>query len=235
VVSKVSYGFIGNRMMDPYAREAERLTLEGALPADVDGALEEFGMGMGILAVFDMAGVDVGVKARRANPDHVPKDDPTFYRASQVLFDREWLGQKTGQGYYRYEKGSRERLPHDAALQLLAEEGTKLGIRRATPITREEITERCIFAMINEGAKLLEEGVALRPGDIDVVYTSGYAFPRRRGGPMFYADQIGLDTVLAGINKYAKLGNPKDWQPSKLLKQLAESGSSFAEWAAAKG
>jgi len=234
VVSKVSYGFIGNRMMDPYAREAERLTLEGALPADVDGALEDFGMGMGILAVFDMAGVDVGVKARRANPDHVPKDDPTFYRASQVLFDQGWLGQKTGLGYYRYEKGSRERLPHDAALKLLADEGAKLGIRRATPITREEITERCIFAMINEGAKLLEEGVALRPGDIDVVYTSGYAFPRRRGGPMFYADQIGLDTVLAGLDKYAKIGNPKDWQPSKLLKQLAESGSTFAEWAASR-
>jgi 3-hydroxyacyl-CoA dehydrogenase len=231
VVSKVSYGFIGNRMMDPYAREAERLTLEGALPADVDGALEEFGMGMGILAVFDMAGVDVGVKARRANPDHVPKDDPTFYRASQVLFDKEWLGQKSGKGYYLYEKGSRDRLPHDAALKLLAEEGTKLGIRRAGPISRTEITERCIFAMINEGAKILEEGVALRPGDIDVVYTSGYAFPRRRGGPMFYADQIGLDTVLAGLRKYGKIGNPRDWQPSKLLEKLAESGSTFAEWA----
>jgi 3-hydroxyacyl-CoA dehydrogenase len=231
VVSKVSYGFIGNRMMDPYAREAERLTLEGANPADVDAALEDFGMGMGILAVFDMAGVDVGVKARLANPDHVPKDDPSFYRASQVLFDKSWLGQKSGKGYYRYEAGSRERLQHDEALQLLADEGTKLGIRRATPITREEITERCIFAMINEGAKLLEEGVALRPGDIDVVYTSGYAFPRRRGGPMFYADEIGLDTVLAAVNKYAKIGNPKDWQPSKLLKQLAESGSTFKAWA----
>lgn len=234
VVSKVSYGFIGNRMMDPYGREAERLVLEGATPAEVDSALEDFGMGMGILAVYDMAGVDVGVKARRANPDHVPKDDPTFYRASQVLFDHEWFGQKSGKGYYRYEKGSRERLVHEEALQLLAAEGRKLGIRRATPITREEITERCIFAMINEGAKLLEEGVALRPADIDVVYTSGYAFPRRRGGPMFYADQIGLDTVLAGLNKYAKVGNPKDWVPSKLLKELAESGGTFAEWAAAR-
>ncbi len=234
VVSKVSYGFIGNRMMDPYAREAERLVLEGALPADVDGALEDFGMAMGILAVFDMSGVDVGVKARRANPDHVPKDDPTFYRASQVLFDKEWLGQKSGKGYYRYEAGSRERLPHDEALKLLADEGTKLGIRRKEPVTRQEIAERCLFAMINEGAKLLEEGVALRPGDIDVVYTSGYAFPRRRGGPMFYADQIGLDTVLAGINKYAKVGNPKDWKPAALLQELAGKGSTFAEWAEKK-
>ncbi|HTQ35941.1 MAG TPA: 3-hydroxyacyl-CoA dehydrogenase NAD-binding domain-containing protein [Steroidobacteraceae bacterium] len=235
VVSKVSYGFIGNRMMDPYAREAERLTLEGALPADVDAALEDFGMGMGILAVFDMAGVDVGVKARRANPDHVPKDDPTFYRASQVLFDQGWLGQKTGKGYYRYEAGSRERLPHEDALRLLADEGRRLGIARGVPITRQEIVERCIFAMINEGAKLLEEGVALRPGDIDVVYTSGYAFPRRCGGPMFYADEIGLDTVLAGLEKYSKIGNPRDWRPSALLKQLAESGGSFAAWAQGRG
>jgi 3-hydroxyacyl-CoA dehydrogenase len=184
--------------------------------------------------VFDMAGVDVGVKARRANPDRVPKDDPTFYRASQVLFDQNWLGQKTGKGYYRYEAGSRERLRHDEALKLLADEGRKLGVARSTPVTRQEITERCIFVMINEGAKLLEEGVALRPGDIDVVYTSGYGFPRRRGGPMFHADQIGLDTVVAGLNKYAKSGNASDWQPAKLLSQLAASGSSFAAWAEAR-
>jgi len=234
VLSKVSYGFIGNRMMDPYAREAERLALEGADPKEVDGALEDFGMAMGILAVFDMAGVDVGVKARRANPDHVPKDDPTFYRASQVLFDQNWLGQKTGKGYYRYEAGSRERLRHDEALKLLADEGRKLGVARSGEISRQEIVERCVFAMINEGAKLLEEGVALRPGDIDVVYTSGYGFPRRRGGPMFYADQIGLDTVLAGLEKYAKSGNPRDWQPSKLLRELAQSGGSFTAWAEAQ-
>src|SRR5690606_21121275 len=231
VLSKVSYGFIGNRMMDPYAREAERLALEGADPAEVDGALEEFGMAMGILAVFDMAGVDVGVKARRANPDHVPKDDPTFYRASQVLFDQGWLGQKSGKGYYRYEAGSRERLRHDAALELLAEEGRKLGVARETPISREEMVERCVFAMINEGARLLEEGVALRPGDIDVVYTSGYGFPRRRGGPMVHADQIGLDAVLAGLEKYSKGRHARDFEPSKLLRQLAEAGSTFAAWA----
>ena len=105
---------------------------------------------------------------------------------------------------------------------------------RSGAISRQEIVERCIFAMINEGAKLLEEGVALRPGDIDVVYTSGYGFPRRRGGPMFYADQIGLDTVLAGLEKYAKTGNPRDWQPSKLLRELAQSGGSFTAWAEAR-
>jgi 3-hydroxyacyl-CoA dehydrogenase len=230
VVSKVSYGFIGNRMMDPYAREAERMVLEGATPAEVDAALEEFGMGMGILAVFDMAGIDVGVKVRLANPEHVPKDDPTFYRASQVLFDHGWFGQKSGKGYYRYESGSRERLPHDEALALLREEGRRLGLARNEPITRAEIVERCIYVMINEGAKLLEEGVAVRPGDIDVVYTAGYAFPRERGGPMFYADQTGLRTVLAGLEKYAKQGNPRDWKPASLLRRLAESGCTFAQW-----
>jgi len=235
VLSRVAYGFIGNRMMDPYAREAERLVLEGALPADVDAALEDFGMGMGILAVFDMAGVDVGVKARRANPDQVPKDDPTFYRASQILFDQNWLGQKNGKGYYRYEAGSRDRLQHDEALALLAAEGKKLGVARSGPISRQEITERCIFAMINEGAKILEEGVALRPADIDVVYTSGYAFPRRHGGPMFYADAIGLDTVLAGLKKYGKGRRAADFEPSALLKQLADSGSTFAAWAKSRG
>lgn len=235
VLSRVAYGFIGNRMMDPYAREAERLVLEGALPADVDAALEDFGMGMGILAVFDMAGVDVGVKARRANPDQVPADDPTFYRASQVLFDHGWLGQKSGKGYYRYEAGSRERLPHAEALALLAAEGRRLGVARSEPISRQEIIERCLFTMINEGAKVLEEGVALRPGDIDVVYTSGYAFPRRHGGPMFYADTVGLDVVLAGLAKYGKGRRAADFEPSKLLRQLAESGSTFAAWAKSRG
>jgi 3-hydroxyacyl-CoA dehydrogenase len=235
VLARVAYGFIGNRMMDPYAREAERLALEGASPADIDSALEDFGMGMGILAVFDMSGVDVGVKARRANPDHVPADDPTFYRASQLLFDQNWLGQKNGKGYYRYEAGSRDRLKHDEALKILADEGKRLGIARSEPISRQEIVERCIFSMINEGAKILEEGVALRPADIDVVYTSGYAFPRRHGGPMFYADSIGLDTVLAGLKKYGKGRRTADFEPSALLKQLAESGSTFAAWAKSRG
>ncbi len=230
VLSRVCFGFIGNRMMDPYAREAERLVLEGATPAEVDAALEEFGMAMGILAVFDMAGVDVGVKARRANPERQPAADPTFYRASQVLFDHGWLGQKSGKGYYRYEAGARERLQHVAALDLLHAEGRRLGIARTDSISKAEIVERCMYSMINEGARILEEGVALRPGDIDVVYTAGYGFPRGRGGPMFYADEIGLDTVLAGLAKYARQG-AADWEPAALLKALATTGSTFAAWA----
>jgi 3-hydroxyacyl-CoA dehydrogenase len=233
VLSKVCFGFIGNRMMDPYAREAQRLVLEGATPAQVDSALEGFGMAMGILAVFDMAGVDTGVKVRQANPDQ-GSSDPSFYRADQVLFGQGWIGQKAGKGYYRYEPGSRERHEHPEALALLAAEAQKLGIRRRTDITEQEIVERCIYSMINEGARILEEGIALRPGDIDVVYTSGYGFPRRRGGPMFYADEIGLATVLAGIEKYGKHLHAADWQPAPLLKKLAASGGGFAAWHAAR-
>jgi 3-hydroxyacyl-CoA dehydrogenase len=230
VLSRVCHGFIGNRMMDPYAREAERLVLEGATPAQVDAALEGFGMAMGILAVFDMAGVDVGVKARRA--DARPADaDPTYYRASQLLFDHGWIGQKSGKGYYSYASGSRERLPHEAAWQLLHAEGRRLGIARTAPISDEEIVERCIFPLINEGARILEEGVALRPGDIDVVYTAGYGFPRARGGPMYYADSIGLDAVVAGLGKYAAQGHAATWAPAPLLARLAGSGGTFAAWA----
>jgi 3-hydroxyacyl-CoA dehydrogenase len=233
VLSKVCYGFIGNRMMDPYAREAERLVLEGAPPAQVDGALEDFGMAMGILAVFDMAGIDVGVKVRQANPDQ-GSTDPAFYRADQVLHGQGWIGQKAGRGYYRYEQGSRERLAHPEAAALLAAEAMRLGLRRRGDITAREIVERCLYSMINEGARILEEGVALRPGDIDVVYTSGYGFPRFRGGPMFFADEIGLDTVLAGIEKYGRTGHAPDWIPAPLLVKLAREGSTFAAWQAAR-
>jgi 3-hydroxyacyl-CoA dehydrogenase len=233
VLARVCYGFIGNRMMEGYAREAERMVLEGATPRQVDSALEDWGMAMGILAVFDMAGIDVGVNVHKANASRYPPD-PAYYQADFALAEAGRLGQKSGKGYYRYEAGSRDRLPHDEALKLLADEGRKLGVARGTPITRQEIVERCIFAMINEGARILEEGVALRPADIDVVYTSGYAFPRRHGGPMFYADQIGLDTVLAGLKKYGKGRRSADFEPSKLLKQLAESGGTFAAWAASR-
>ena len=233
VLSRVCFGFIGNRMMDPYAREAERLVLEGATPAQVDGALEQFGMAMGILAVFDMAGIDVGVKVREANPQQ-GSSDPTFYRCDAVLHGQGWLGQKTGKGYYRYERGSRERLVHDEALALLAAEAARLGIAQRIDISATEILERCFYSMVNEGARILEEGVALRPGDIDVVYTSGYGFPRWRGGPMFWADQIGLDVVLAGLQKYARRGNPDDWKPASLLVRLVSEGSSFTAWQASR-
>ena len=228
VVAQNAYGFIGNRMMDPYGREAEHLLLEGATPEDVDGALEEFGMAMGILAVFDLAGVDIGHLVREERKALLPPD-PGYYRASAMLVERGWLGQKTGRGYYRYDNPERKRTPDPEVIALLRAEGERLGIAQRK-ISREEIVQRCLFALINEGAKVLEEGIALRASDIDTVYTAGYGFPRYRGGPMFYADTIGLPAVLAGVENFAARFDAQYWQPATLLRRLAESGSSFSAW-----
>lgn len=228
VLSGNAYGFIGNRMMEPYGREAERLLLEGATPRQVDGVLERFGMAMGILAVYDMAGVDVGYKVRQERKAFLP-DDPSFCRTSDMLVEKNWLGQKTGIGYYRYEKGSRERHDNPEAMQMFEEEAARLGIEQRQ-IPDEEIIDRCLCALINEGAKVLEEGVALRASDVDVVYTSGYGFPRHRGGPMFYADTVGLSEICARIDGFAEKLDPQYWQVSGLLRKLAESGGSLAEY-----
>ena len=227
VLSGNRYGFIGNRMMEPYGREAERMLLEGATPRQIDSVLEDFGMAMGILAVLDLAGVDVGYKARQERRDQL-HDDPAFYRASAMLVERGWLGQKTGTGFYRYEKGSRQRLENPDALELFAAEADRLGMERRN-ITDEEIRERCIFALINEGAKVLEERVALRASDIDVVYTSGYGFPRHRGGPMFYADTVGLSEVCSRIDRFAETLVPEYWRVSELLREYARSGRAIAD------
>ncbi len=227
VVAKVCYGFIGNRMMDPYAREAEHCLLEGATPAQVDGALEQFGMAMGILAVFDMSGVDIGYLTRLERK-HLLPDDPSFYRPDTLLNERGWLGQKSGRGYYRYD-GDRKRTPDPEVIELLWEEGKRLNIERRPP-GEKEIQERCLYAMINEGARLLEEGIALRSSDIDVVYTSGYGFPRYRGGPMFYADAVGLNKIHERILEFGRTLDAQYWAPAPLLKKLALAGSSFAAW-----
>ncbi len=228
VLSANQYGFIGNRMMEPYGREAEHMLLEGATPRQIDSILERFGMAMGILAVYDMAGIDVGYKVRQERKDFLP-DDPGFCRTSSMLAERGWLGQKTGSGFYRYEKGSRERLDNPEALEMFAEEAERLGIERRE-ISDEEIESRCLCALINEGAKVLEERVALRAADVDVVYTSGYGFPRFRGGPMFYADTLGLDTVCKQLDKFAKSLDPQYWEAAKLLRDLQESGGSLADY-----
>jgi len=231
VVAKVCYGFIGNRMMDPYAREAEHCLLEGATPEQVDGALERFGMAMGILAVFDMAGVDIGYLTRLERK-HLLPDDPSFYRPDTLLFDRGWLGQKTGRGYYRYDS-ARKRTNDPEVVEMLWEEGKRLKVQRRQP-GEQEIVERCLYAMINEGARLLEEGIALRAGDIDVVYTSGYGFPRYRGGPMFYADSVGLKTIYERILEFRRTLDAQYWTPAPLLEELALAGSSFAAWRAGR-
>lgn len=232
VVAKVCYGFIGNRMMDPYGREAERCLLEGATPEQVDGALEAFGMAMGILAVYDLAGIDVGYNTREARRHLLPKD-PSFYRPTALLTERGWLGQKTGRGYYRYDGPGGKRTPDAEVVEMLAQEASRLGVPQRRP-GAEEVVERCLYAMINEGALLLEQGIALRASDIDVVYTSGYGFPRYRGGPMFYADSVGLKQIYQRLLEFRRELDPQYWTPAPLLERLALSGSSFAQWQAAQ-
>ncbi len=228
VLAKVCFGFIGNRMMEPYGRECERMVLEGATPREVDSALENFGMAMGLLAVYDMAGVDVSYNAHLANADKFPPD-PTYYGLDKVLVDANRLGQKTGKGYYRYEPGDRTRYDDPEAIALFRKAAEELQVQKREH-SEQEIVERCIYSMINEGARILEEGVAMRSSDIDVVYTAGYGFPRYRGGPMAYADSIGLKTIYDGIMKYRDLFGPMHWEPADLLVKLVKEGKSFADW-----
>ena len=230
VLARVCYGFIGNRMMEGYAREAERMVLEGATPRQVDSALEGWGMAMGILAVFDMAGIGVGVSVHKSNADKFPPD-PTYYQADFALYEAGREGQKNGKGYYRYE--GRDRIDDPEAIALLRARAKQLGVPQRTH-TEEEILERCLYPLLNEGFRILEEGVAIRASDIDVVWAAGYGFPRYRGGPMFHADVIGLKTLLEGMKKYrAALGDPygsMHWQPAPLLEKLVAEGKSLADW-----
>jgi len=228
VLAKVCYGFIGNRMMEGYAREAERMVLEGATPRRVDSALENWGMAMGILAVFDMAGIDVGVNVHKSNADKYPPD-PTYYQADFAIHDAGRKGQKNGKGYYRYEPGDRSRYDDPEAIEILRSRAAQLNIPQRQH-TDEEILERCLYPLLNEGIRILEEGVALRASDIDVVWTSGYGFPRYRGGPMFHADTIGLKNLLAGILKYREMFGPMHWEPAPLLVKLAAEGKALAQW-----
>ena len=233
VLAKVCYGFVGNRMMEGYAREAERMVLEGAIPREIDTALENWGMAMGILAVFDMAGIDVGVNVHKANADKYPID-PTYYQPDFALVEAGRLGQKNGKGYYRYEKGDRKRYDDPVALDILRKRAAELQVPQS-PHSEEEIVERCLYPMINDGFKILDEGIVLRAADIDVVWTSGYGFPRYRGGPMHYAETIGLKKVLAGIEKYRDRFGPMHWEPARLLVELASRGCSIADWEKARG
>jgi len=228
VVARVCYGFIGNRMMEGYAREAQRMVLEGATPRQVDTALERFGMAMGILAVFDMAGVDVGVKVHRANADRYPPD-PTYYQADVALHEAGRLGQKSGAGYYRYEPGDRTRHDDPEALAILRATAQRLGVEPREH-SDEEIVERCLYPLLNEGFRILEEGIAIRSSDIDVVWFAGYGFPRYRGGPMFYADWLGLGVLYEGMLKYRELFGPMHWEPAPLLARLVAEGRTLADW-----
>ena len=224
VLARVCYGFIGNRMLEGYFREAQMLLLEGATPAQVDDALETFGMAMGPLAVADLAGLDVGYKARKARtgrPDH-----PSTHVADQLV-EKGRLGQKSGAGYYRYDPATRQRTEDPEVLALIRAEAARLGIAPHT-FTDAEIVERVIYPLINEGASVLEEGIAQRPGDIDIVYLYGYGFPAHRGGPMFYAGQVGTRRIHERICEFRDtLGRSADWQPAPLLERLAADNRRF--------
>ena len=228
VLARVCYGFIGNRMMEGYAREALRLTLEGETPRRVDSVLERFGMAMGILAVFDMAGIDVGVNVHRTNAHRYPPD-PSYYQADAALHAAGRLGQKTGKGFYRYEKGDRTRHDDPEALEILGRRAAELKIE-ARSHSDAEIEERCIYPLLNEGLRILDEGIAQRASDVDVVWCMGYGFPRYRGGPMFHADTIGLPALLAGMEKYQGLYGPMHWEPAPLLVRLVREGRTLADW-----
>jgi len=178
--------------------------------------------------VFDMAGVDVGVNVHKANADRYPPD-PTYYQADFALVEAGRLGQKNGKGYYRYEPADRTRYDDPEAIAILQACAAKLRIAPREH-SKEEIIERCLYPLLNEGLRILEEGVALRASDIDVVWTSGYGFPRYRGGPMFYADTIGLKTLLDGMLKYQKVYGPMHWEPAALLVELVRKKQSIADW-----
>jgi 3-hydroxyacyl-CoA dehydrogenase len=229
VVSGVCYGFIGNRMLGHYAREAQLCIIEGATPEQVDTAMQEWGMAMGPLAVFDLAGLDVGYKARQGLPES-ERGDPRAFRVADALVEMNRLGQKTGAGFYRYDAQTRERSSDPDVQALIEREAAALGVEQRE-IDTDEIVDRLIFALVNEGLNILDEGIAQRPGDIDVVYVYGYGFPAWRGGPMHYADAVGLAHVLERVREFEQRFGPENWTPAPLLEKLVNDGITLAEWA----
>jgi len=229
VVSGVCYGFIGNRMLGHYAREAQLCIIEGATPGQVDTAMEEWGMAMGPLAVFDLAGLDVGYKARQGLPE-AERGDPRAFRVADALVEMNRLGQKTGAGFYRYDPETRARSSDPEVEALIEREAAALGVERRE-IDAEEIVDRLTFALVNEGLNILDEGIAQRPGDIDVVYVYGYGFPAWRGGPMHYADAVGLAHVLERVHEFGQRFGSENWTPAPLLEKLVDDGVTLAEWA----
>lgn len=223
VMSLNAPGFIGNRMLFGYTQQANMLLLEGALPNQVDTALESFGMNMGPFRMMDLVGLDLGWRARKL----AKLETPLTNKIADALCEQERFGQKNGKGFYNYSDGSRAPNPAPENEEIYVKVAEENGFTRRD-ISDEEIVDRCILGLVNEGAKILEEGVAQRSSDMDIVYINGYGFPIWRGGPMFYANSIGLDKVLEKINKFAE----KDqdfWKPADLLVALANNGGKFAD------
>ncbi len=221
-------GFVGNRMLAQRTREAFFLLEEGALPQQVDKVLTDFGFPMGHFAVSDLAGVDIGWRVRKANA-HLRKPGVRDCNLVDKVCELGRFGQKTGAGWYRYEAGSRAPLPDPVIEKLIVGHSKSIGMaRRAIP--DEEILGRLLYAMINEGARILAEGVALRAVDIDMVWLHGYGFPAYRGGPMFYADEVGTGKVLEAIRVFRDRFGADFWTPAPLLEELAATGGRFRTW-----
>jgi 3-hydroxyacyl-CoA dehydrogenase len=227
VISGVCDGFIGNRMVARYGAAAHDLVMAGALPQQVDGALQDFGLAMGPFRMSDLAGLDIGWAGRKRRAAEFPGRD--LSNVADDLCEAGRFGQKTGAGWYRYETGSRNAIPDPAVTAIIEKYRKQKGI---TPrkIANEEIVERCIYALVNEGARIVEDGTAQRSSDIDIVYLNGYGFPAWRGGPMFYADQIGLSEVARALRHIAAQPNSDKavWTPAPLLARLAQEGKTFS-------
>ena len=226
VVSGVCDGFIGNRMIDQYSRQACFLLDEGATPQQVDRAMEAFGFAMGPFRVGDLAGNDIGWAVRKRR--RIERPGLRYSKIADLLCEMGRHGQKTGAGWYDYMPGNREALPSPLVADLLERHRASLGIVPRT-ISDEEIVQRLVYALVNEGARIVEEGIAARASDVDLVYLTGYGFPPHRGGPMHYADTQGLSKVVAAMRRFAQ--NPNDdasfWQPAPWLVKLAEEGKTF--------
>ena len=227
VVSGVCDGFIGNRMIEQYSRQAGFLLEEGATPAQVDKAMEKFGMAMGPFRMGDLAGNDIGWYIRKRR--YLEKPNLRYSKTADLLCEMGRYGQKTGAGWYDYVPGKRDAIPSAVVVEMIEKHRKDLGI---TPrkISDDEIVHRLVYALVNEGAKIVEEGIAMRASDIDMVYLTGYGFPLFRGGPMNYADQVGLFNVVSTMKRFA--ANPHDdaefWKPAPLLARLAAEGKSFS-------
>ncbi|HWH81956.1 MAG TPA: 3-hydroxyacyl-CoA dehydrogenase family protein, partial [Burkholderiaceae bacterium] len=227
VVSGVCDGFIGNRMLEQYSRQAGFLLEEGATPAQVDKAMETFGMAMGPFRMGDLAGNDVGWYIRKRR--YLEKPNLRYSKTADLLCEMGRFGQKTGAGWYDYLPGKRDAIPSPVVVEMVEKHRQDLGIA-PRKISDDEIVGRLVYALVNEGAKIVDEGIALRATDIDMVYLAGYGFPLHRGGPMNYADQVGLFNVVAAMKRFA--ANPHDdaafWQPAPLLAKLVAEGQSFS-------
>lgn len=226
VLSGVCDGFIGNRMLEHYGRMARILVEEGALPWDVDKALEDWGMGMGPFRVFDLVGNDVAWAIRKRR--YIEKPHVRYGKIADEICLLGRFGQKTNAGWYRYDIGSRNAIV-DPEVEKIITAYRKVNGIKVRQFTSEDIVKRCIFALINEGARILEEGIALRASDIDLVYLTGYGFPQFRGGPMKYADELGLHYVINELNTFYESSEDLFWKPAKLLEDYAQAGKNLNE------